>query len=193
MKKFKPLLVVSIAVLSLLAGCGQKQQYQAVERICMPNVNKLKAMEAAEHVLAKMRFTIDKSDEKLGVIRTRPLAGAQFFELWRSDNTGAFNSAEANLHSIRRTAELNINQQGNELCIRCDVKTQRLSLPERRIDSNARAYEMFSTSTPSMQRLKLDSEQKRAMAWVDLGTDSKLATRILARLEKQITRKEKTP
>jgi len=178
----------------IVAGCAEPYRHETVEQICPAGIDKQQAMQIAEDVLAKMHFTIAKSDANLGVIRTRPLAGAQFFEFWRKDNVGAFNTAEANLHSIRRIAECSLRQQGTQLCIRCNVNAQRLYLPEREIYSRSRAYDMFSQSGPSRQTLKLNPEQKQGMTWVDLGNDTKLATVILKRIENKIARiqKEKT-
>jgi len=170
----------------LLAGCAKQQKYEVTEQIRLDNIEKLHAMQIAEDVLAKMHFTIEKSDAETGFIRTRPLPGAQFFEFWRSDNVGPFNSSEANLHSIRRIAELNISQDGEKLYIDCNVKTQRLNLPERQITSSARAYEMFSESSPTMQKLRLNKQQKIDGAWVDLGQDKQLATEILKQIEKRM-------
>jgi len=174
------------AVIFFLAGCAESQRYEVTEQICMLDTSKAGAMQAAEEVLGEMHFTIDKADAELGVIRTRPLPAAQFFEFWRSDNVGSFNCAEANLHSIRRIAELNVSRQGQKLCISCDVKVSRLSLPERQLGGSSRAYEMFSESSPSMQTLKLHPEQKKTMAWVDLGKDTKLATEILKRISSML-------
>jgi len=172
----------------ILAGCAKQQQYEEVEQILVPDIPTAKAMQIAEDVLAKMHFTIAKADPERGYIRTRPLSGAQFFELWRSDNIGAWAWAEANLHSIRRIVELDVSQQDEQLCIGCDVKVQRLNLPERQITGSARAYEMFSQSSSSMQKLKLHPEQRRGMCWVDLGPDRKLETEILKRIEKRMKR-----
>ncbi len=184
----------------LLAGCAKEQQYGAVKPICVDNIDKLQAMEAAEDILVKMHFTIEKADTNpatlgidtrrwRGFIRTRPLPGAQFFEFWRSDNVGADNWLESNLHSIRRVVELNMSEQdegppqgGNRLCINCDVQIYRLSLPERRVSSSARAYEMFSASSPALQMIELNPEQKESMAWIDLGKDTQLAAEILKRI-----------
>ncbi len=180
----------------ILAGCAKQQQYEVVEPICFPDMAKAEAMQIAEDVLGEMHFTIDKSDAELGVIRTRPLAGAQFFEFWRQDNVGAFNSAEANLHSIRRIAELDIKEvpakRGPaQLCINCNVNAQRLRLPEREISSSSRAYGLFSQSSSSMQTLKLHAQQRRGMAWVDLGQDRQLATVILKQIENKIAKMKK--
>ena len=145
-------------------------------------------MEVAEDVLANMYFKIDKADADIGLIRTRPLSGAQFFEFWRSDNAGTDNTLAANLHTIRRTVTLDISQEGQELRIGCNVQAQRLSLPERQVSSSARVYGMFSRSSQSLQRLKLNPEQKEEMAWIDLGRDSRLEAEILKRIETGIVR-----
>ena len=139
-----------------------------------------------------MLFVIDKADTRHGYIRTQPLPGAQFFELWRSDNAGSFNWVEANLHSVRRTAELNVSRQDDKLCIGCQVRVQRLTLPEREITSTARAYMMFSRSTSRMQSLELHSGQRKQAAWVDLGEDAELAGRILEHIEKKLPAQAKT-
>jgi len=145
-------------------------------------------MEVAEDVLANMYFTIEKADADSGLIRTRPLPGAQFFEFWRSDNVGADNTLAANLHTIRRTVTLDISQQNEQLCIGCNVQVQRLSLPERQVSSTTRVYGMFSQSSLSLQRLKLNPEQKQQMAWIDLGRDSRLEAEILKRIETGLVR-----
>jgi hypothetical protein len=170
----------------LLAGCTEQQQYGSVKPICVDNIDKIQAMETVEDVLAKMHFTIEKADTKSGYIRTRPLAGAQFFEFWRSDNVGADNWLESNLHSIRRVVELNMSEQDEGLCINCDVQKYRLSLPEHHVSSSARAYEMFSESSPALQNLRLNPEQKAGMAWIDLGKDRQLAAEILKRISSML-------
>lgn len=170
----------------VLAGCAEQQQNGAVKPICVENIDKLQAMEIAEDILAKMHFIIEKADAERGFIKTRPLGGAQFFEFWRSDNIGADNWLESNLHSIRRVVELKMSQQEKGLCINCDVWTYRLSLPERHVSSSARAYEMFSESNPALQNLRFYPEQKAGMAWIDLGKDRQLAAEILKRIEQQI-------
>lgn len=175
-----------IACALMITGCAQTQHHEVIEQICLSETDKQQAMHTAEDVLARMHFTIDKSDAEQGIIRTRPLPAAQSFEFWRSDNVGSFNSTEANLHSIRRTAELGISQQGRQLCMNCNVKVQRLSLPERQITSSGRAYEMFTPSNRSMQVLALHTEQKKDMAWIDVGKDSQLTTEILKRISSML-------
>jgi len=190
MNKLKSLLFMVCSAFCLLTGCAQPQHHEVIEQICLSHMDKAQTMQTAENVLGRMHFTIIKADTEQGIIRTRPLPAAQSFEFWRSDNVGSFNSTEANLQSITRTAELDINRQGGQLCLSCDVKVQRLSLPERRVTTSGRAYEMFTASKQSIQILELHPEQKKDVAWVDLGSDKQLATDILKRIEKQLKRKE---
>lgn len=181
----------------VLAGCAQQPSAPLVVKVQdgtlhveqSQGIGTADMMEVAEEILVKMYFTIEKADVDSGLIRTRPLPGAQFFEFWRSDNVGADNTLAANLHTIRRTVTLDISQQGEELRIGCEVQAQRLSLPEHQVSSSARVYGMFSLSSPSLQRLKLNPEQKKEMAWIDLGRDSRLEAEILKRIETRIVRR----
>jgi hypothetical protein len=179
----------------MLAGCMNQQRGEPtlagkpIEQVCAADLQKQQAMQIAEDVLAEMYFTIDKADAERGYIETKPLPGAQFFEFWRSDNIGAFSSAEANLHSIRRVAQLTVGQQDEELCISCDVRVYRLNMPESAhggISSSSHAYQMFSESVASIQKLKISPEQEEGSAWLDLGEDELLASEILRRIERRV-------
>lgn len=190
-RTFIPYALIACAL--ILTGCAEQRQFKAVEQICVSDTGKAEAMQIGEDVLRRMHFTISKADTEKGLIRTKPLPAAQSFEFWRSDNVGAFNSTEANLHSIRRIVELDISQQGEQWCINCDVKVQRLSLPEREVTTTARAYEMFSPSKRAVQRLKLHREQKKDMAWIELGADRQLATEILKRISSMLDARRSSP
>jgi hypothetical protein len=93
----------------------------------------------------------------------------------------------ANLHSIQRTAELKFSENNGQMCINCNVKLERLSIPEKEIDSSARAYAMFSESEKENQTLKLNAEQKSKMAWIDLGRDNSLEAYILKKVDKRLS------
>lgn len=170
-----------------LAGCAQPKKEITTGQIRVQNLSTSEAIAIAEEVLGQMHFTIDKADIESGLMRTRPLSGAQFFEFWRSDNAGPDNSFAANIHTIRRTVELKMTRQDKELHIACSVRVQRLSLPERQVSSTARAYEMFSRSSSTMQRLTLNPEQQKNMAWIDLDKDALLAEEILRRIDAKIS------
>jgi len=177
-------LLSSVFCLFLLSGCAKEQQIEIADKgICVAGLDKPAVMQVAEDVLAEMHFTIEKADANSGFIRTSPLSGAQFFEFWRSDNVGTFNSAEANLHSIRRIVEIRIGQKDKDVSVNCVVLVERLSLPEQEVSSSSRAYKMFSTSTSAMQKIRFSLQQQAEMAWVNLGQDKQLAAEILRRIE----------
>ncbi len=167
------------SALYLLTGCAQ-QKSSPPEMAALDlshDVNKTEIMEITEDVLARMYFEIEKFDPDTGYIKTRPLEGGQFFEFWRSDNVRAQNWLLGNLHSVRRTVEINVDKY-----IDCVVHIQRLSMPEQEVASSARAYAMFSRSSPALQTLRLNPEQQRDMAWIDLGRDEELENEIIKRI-----------
>lgn len=177
--------VLSVAILLfvLLAGCAQEQQFEAVDKVCAGGSDKAAAMQAAEAVLTKMHFKIDKADLEQGFIRSYGLTGAQFFEFWREDSVGEFNSNEANLHNIRRTVQLDITQQGSDVCLACVVKTERLSISETSEDGQVNITDRFAPRITPNQDLRLGVRNK---AWVDLGRDARLETKILKQIEGQL-------
>lgn len=171
-----------------VSGCGQNQKVSG-NAITTEGNEVSRTMQAAENVLIKMYFDIEKADYDKGYIRTRPLAGAQSFEFWRSDNVGLDNQLLSNMHSIRRIVELNISNPDGKLNTDCKVLVQRLSMPQREITSRARAYQMFTRSSISFQRLELNPEQEKGMAWLDLDRDTKLEAEILKRISSTMEKK----
>jgi hypothetical protein len=173
----------------LFTGCAQKQIQH--EPICLANLDLQSAMKQSELVLMKMDFVIDKADASAGVMTTKPLSGSQFFELWKPDNRTGYDAAQSNLHSIRRTAVLNFIPQQDLLCIDCNVTIERLSIPEKEINSSARAFSLFSESGESRQALVLNPEQEKLMEWVDIGRDSNFEAYILKKIDQKIIKWQK--
>jgi len=177
---------------------------EPVRIVCPDGVTKAAAVQAAEFVLTRMHFPLEKVDVDQGIVRTRPLRGAQFFEFWRSDNASLSGYEEANLQSIRRTVEVyaeakerasggrresadaNAPTPPHSLCLRCLVSVQRLSLPANEIAGTSEGYRIHSASLPTLQRIEPTPQQRRAMAWIDLDPDPTLAARILERIEKRL-------
>jgi hypothetical protein len=174
--------------LVFLTGCGQNQK--ATGNAIATETNEVsRAMQAAEDVLIKMHFDIAKADYEKGYIRTRPLAGAQFFEFWRSDNVGMDNQLLSNMHSIRRIVEFNISNSGGTMNNDCKVHVQRLSIPQREKGSSSQAFQTFTRSSLSFQRLELHPEQEKEMEWLELDRDTKLEAEILKRLSSTMDKK----
>lgn len=185
MKRAKLSTVVCIA-LCFLAGCGSNGQNEITEKICFGGIKKSQAMEVGQEILGRLHFAVAKVDADSGYIRSRPLAGAQFFEFWRKDNVGRFNSAEANLHSIRRTVELNVTELEAKVCIDCDVNVQRLSLSDPGISERSVGRNSLSQTRAGTAKMGLNYKNK---TWIDLENDKKLASLILKQIENRLEKK----
>jgi len=189
---------VLAAVALSLSGCGGQNATTPTQMICPDGVTRADVVQAAGDVLTRMHFAIEKLDAEQGIVRTRPLRGAQFFEFWRSDNASPYNGEEANLQSVRRSVELRVKpedggqrtEDGNtpRWCLECTVSVQRLSLPPNEVTGTSQAYRIHSASMPTLQRIEVTPQQRRAMAWIDLGQDPDLAARILHRVEERLNR-----
>jgi hypothetical protein len=175
-----------------------------VQMLCQSGVTMAEVVQAAERVLTRMHFAIEKLDAEQGIVKTRPLRGAQFFEFWRSDNASSYAWQEANLQSIRRTVELRVRNEAGDrrpeaggadslppatsglLCLECVVSVQRLDLPENEVAGASEGYQVRSRSTAALQRIQISPQQRRAMTWIDLGEDRDLAARVLDRIAKRL-------
>lgn len=185
------LIVIISGMLVFQVGCsGPKQVNETSRPVKLMAADTRRAMEVSEDVLRSMSFTIDKMDFEKGIIITKPLSGAQFFEFWRKDNTSSYASGEANLHSIRRWVVLEFVQQDQEVVASCKVPTQRLSIPESEMSGMSQAASMFTTSDSSLQKLQLNAEQAEDMAWIDLGRDGGLENRVLEMIDSRIKQLE---
>ncbi|MBN1816326.1 MAG: hypothetical protein JW828_03140 [Sedimentisphaerales bacterium] len=182
MKIQSRIVVLALYWALFLSGCAQVQQPMPSTPLGITTMQKARAMEVAQDVLRDLLFEVEKYDVDQGVIRTRPLSGAQFFELWRQDNVTSQATAEASLHSLRRTAELSFTVESGEVIVTCAVQVRRLSIPEMEIAGMTQAASLYTHSDASLQELRLNAEQARNMAWIDLGRDPALEKRILTRI-----------
>lgn len=190
MNKDKWVYLATVTMLVGLTGCGTENQIARSEPVCLRTADKSRIMEITEDVLTRMNFVVEKYDVETGFVKTKPLRGGQFFEFWRRDNVGQAAAAEANLHSIRRSAELRVSESNGQVCTTCQVRIERLSLPAREITGVSWLESMFTESTSGGQRLALQPEQQAGMAWIDLGSDAALERRILTSIEKKFVKLE---
>jgi hypothetical protein len=171
--------------LAVVAGCSSQQVVDPTP-ITITNLDRVHVISAAEDVLTRMHFTIEKSEIDAGYLKTRPLRGGQWFELWRSDNASAYQSAQSNLHSLQRTAEVHVSEIAGGVQVDCTVSIRRLSLPENDRVTMSRAAAMFTDSSAALQRLRINPGQARGMEWIDMGPDEALAARILDHIRRHI-------
>lgn len=173
----------------LLGGCGQPEQMVSSDPVCIPGASADQAMQAAQKVLTGMQFSIEKYDFDARYIRTRPLSGAQFFQVFRGDNASSYAATEANIYSLRRTVEMEITPMEKRTCLECRVYVQQLSIPERPLTGTTRMAGNYTDSSQSWQSLRLDNDQLENMEWLDRGLDRALEQKIVGKI-KAILEKE---
>ncbi len=176
---------IIVGLLIVVAGCAN-QNKQLSQPYCFDAIGTEKLMQVSEKVLLDMQFRIQKFDVDNGIIRTHPLRAKQFFEFWRRDNVGFYNSAEANLQSLQRSVELVFRTEQNRVCVECITLVQRLSLPEEAIRGYNTAPALYTASDRSKQRLEVEPERLEQMRWIDLGRDDALEYQIITQIQKSI-------
>ena len=181
--KLDACLLVLLCSCALICSCGKNSQIDQVDPVCT-SADKARLIQASQTVLGKMNFQIAKLDTDAGLIITKPLESAKFFELWRSGNVGKYNKQNANLHSTRKIVRLTTTKGTSGLCLNCDVQVQKLSLPESDIDTS-QVYRVHSEGRYETPDLDLTDEQKKNMTWINLGPDNVLATEILEQIKIQ--------
>ncbi len=170
----------------VLAGCSQQAQVPTSQPLCVTSLDRSNTLEVAQDILTEMHFVIEKYDLEKGIILTRPLRGAQFFEFWRKDNAGFENKRLANMHSIMRTAELNIDEKDGQNCLTCKVDVKRISVEERPVTQVSALSNVYTGGSAGAQRLKIKGQYD----WIDMGNDTALESKILQRIGGRITKLE---
>lgn len=178
----------ALALLVFMAGCSQPTPTKnAVPTISVSPYSAQDIITLACDELESLHFHIDKADPDQGILRTAPLSGAQWFELWRQDNVGLNAHLEANLQSLRRSVELSLTPTDHPQQLQCRVKVERLSFPTQTVASSTQTYRMLTKGTSDIQRLELNKNQEKQMAWQDLGDDPQLAQIICNRIKAKLT------
>lgn len=180
------ILTAVTAVLGVWAGgCSRPEQVVSSDPVCLPQISLEKAMDASRDVLEDMQFSIEKYDADARYIRTRPLSGAQFFQVWRQDNASGHAAARANMQSLRRIVEIEATPYPTRTCLECRVYVQQLSLPEEPIQGAMRFAGTYTESTATEQTLRLESGQLEQMEWLDAGLDRELEQKILTKIREK--------
>ena len=138
--------------------------------------------EASIGVLRKNRFRPTRQDRGTGTIQTHPTTTQSWFEFWRRDVADGYSFAEANLHTIRRTASIKMDrsEEPEDYIVSVRVDKERLCTPERQVTSSAGAIQMFGSRLPTTKGELISAGEARS--WVSLGRDGPLESRLLAEI-----------
>ncbi len=123
-------------------------------------------------------------DRELGRIETRRTTGGQWFEIWRSDVIGGYQSLESTMHTIGRTATITMDPVEGaddlQVLVTVDVRKERYSAPERQVTTASGALGIYSETVPTYSGNR--GRAGRFETWVPLGRDPLLEQRLLENL-----------
>lgn len=174
-----------VATLFIGAGCQKPAEpiHQTAALVSIEDAEQFDRLwDDTVEVLRRYDFIPDRQDRSAGVITTVPVTSAHWFEFWRQDITTGYAFAQSNLSSVRRSAKVNIDRsdEQDEYVLAVRINVERLSTPERQVNSPAGAYVMFGTRLPTTtgERLRGKSPDR----WLPVGRDASLESTILARI-----------
>ncbi len=170
-------------VFAVLAGCvnTEKTEISYVDgdspKIMLLNdIAVDRAMNNSQKVLSDMGFKLEKFDIANGYLRSKPLGGSQFWELWRGNNIGSYNEAMANVNSIVRVVEMNFKILDGRLYADCSAEVSKLSFTGEPVSGASDMREAFTEASGRLQELSL---AEGYVQWVSLGRDIRLEERVL--------------
>jgi hypothetical protein len=153
-------------------------------------------VDASLSVLRRYEFTPDRVDRSHGLIISAPTTSGQWFEWWRVDSLGGYQTLESSLHTTRRIVTVNIEPvvagedregeapaeppTGGTFRVTVQVDKSRFSAPERQVTSPSGALVLYSAKTPTTEGLR--GAQGRGVHWVPLGRDGLLESFFLGKL-----------
>jgi hypothetical protein len=175
--------------IGVLGGCAKSRNVEtSVPRTVNVAVESAEAdrwWEAAQELLRRRGFRLDRVDRRAAVITTLPEVSQHWFEFWRRDVATATDYWQATLNPVRRWAEIRFTSASGEgesasaiwTDVAIVVHKERLTCPDRQFNCSAAAYQFFGESLPSTTgAIKVTVEEDR---WLAEGRDAALETRLL--------------
>jgi hypothetical protein len=124
--------------------------------------------EAAEETARDHHFTIDRRDQRFGLLTTHPVISKQWFEPWRKDASSADDVFVNSLGTLRRTIRFEFAEEAGRFTAAPKVLVERYSV----IDPKYRAQE---SDAPTAY-------------WYALGRDTGLERRLAQAVQKRLAR-----
>ena len=178
----------------LLSGCHAPGQPSGPTEMVLHVPDHEAFFDASLSVLRLYDFPPDRADRTRGLIVSHPTTSGQFFEWWRVDSRGGYQTLESSLHTMRRIVTVNIEpavgresttapatgESGELYRVRVQVDKSRYSAPERQITTTSGALAIYSERVPTVEGLR--GPQSRGAQWVPLGRDALLESFLLEKL-----------
>ena len=107
-----------------------------------------RVFEAAIDTLRLNQFVVDRQDRRFGVITTRPLVAGSALEPWRTDNTTAYQLADATLNYQRRIVHVYLEPADPEALVAAQAARVGVRRGEERVDPEVAAGDVEPAPEP---------------------------------------------
>ena len=173
--------LIGLLALVVSAGCSRAPSARYGNPLGFSTADAEKIEFAARRVLAELRFEVEVPEASEGRLATGWLTGASWFEFWRRDTRGTYQTAESSLNTIRRRATITISpkEAGSEVFVKVDK--QRRSIPDAAPESISHAFSLYNPEDSDLVRQ--NELAPEALTWVDAGRDDVLEQYILERIQ----------
>ena len=147
---------------------------------------------ASEDVARDFLFRLDRQDYRAGLLTTRPMVSAQWFEPWRRDVRTAADRNESSLATIRRTIRFEFNQQGDGAYrVTPKVLVERQALAEQRITSSVVYQQYFRRPLRPQDRPRGTRESDVGIRlpgryWYPIGRDEAFEKALAEAVQKKV-------
>lgn len=134
-----------------------------------------RAVAAAEQVLRQRFFDIDLTDARRGLVLSKPNTAAQFFEIWRWDNSTAGDVARSSLGTYRRTVRFDIRPaEDNRFVIEPRVLIEQQARVGRRVTAVVGFRGFTTIDQSSLVAITEEGAQAPPTYWYAIGRDHNL-------------------
>ena len=182
------LVVLGVAA---LAGCTRPASVRFVNPMIFTAADPGEVAAAARRTLTELRFQIEYPPAAEGRITTESLTGASWFEFWRKDTRGAWQSLEASAHTTRRKATVAVTRKDKGCQVLVKIEKQRASAPNLGPDNIAEAFSRYHPE--ESERMRQNELAKTKYKWIDMGRDDALEQDILERIQLAVGRAGQAP
>lgn len=140
--------------------------------------------------LREMDFPPARVDRLAGRIESRPTTSGQWFEFWRVDSRGSYQTLESSLHTIRRIVLVRLEPadpptttqpvESGTFRLSVEVQKERYNAPQRQVTTASGALAIYSERLPTEEGLR--GAASRGEQWVPLGRDLLLEEFVLEQI-----------
>jgi hypothetical protein len=174
-------LLMPAALLAAAAGCSRGIEVRFPNPMPMSSVDVATGERAARGVLRDMRFDIVYPPAKPGLVETEPMTGSSWFEFWREDTIGSYQTAESSLHTIRRRVTVAVTPASKGSQVSVKVEKQRMSAPDSAPQHISAAFNIYRPGDTDL--LRQDEMAPHTYRWIEIGRDDALEQRILEHIQ----------